>query len=283
VEKLRAFVASKENPLSLVGPMLFAAAVAALWGLAKEVSPLLPAAGLIGLAFTWQGSKTSLWIAQGILVLSLAVSLWINPFDFYWQAAFALSLSLSLLITSLAQAEAIDGTVSSETTLQGLTSALEAAQQQATALQERLDDKDTFLCIARDELLHLQQQQRDWSNAVFEQKQKTARQEEALEEQVLGVIDSPEYRRLNGAYTQLKEQFKDKDLILTETRRDLFKAQESAAALSKELDEFKLYGVPSEIAQLQQHCVETEREAQEEIARLRAELKLLEQVVKEKV
>lgn len=276
MEKLRAFVASKENPLSLVGPLFFATALVLLWALSKEVSPLLPAAGLIGLALTWQGGKMSLWLAQSVLLLSLAVSLWINPLDFYWQAAFTLSLSLSLLITSLAQAAAIDTTRSSEATAEELSASLAAAQVQIEMLQSRLIDKDAFLTIARDELLHLQKQQRDWSNAVFEQKQKSARMEEVVEEQILDVIDSPEYRRLNGAYTQLKEQFKDKDLILTETRRDLFKAQENAAALSKELDEFRLYGVPSEIAQLQQHCVETEREAQEEIERLRAEITLLE-------
>ena len=279
MEKLRTFVSSKENPLSVIGPILVVAAITILWSVTKAVSPLLPAAGLIGLLFSWSGSHKGLWISQGLILLALAASIWMMPIDFYWQSTFALSLSLSLLVTYLSQSTVVEASSSKESVLQELSATLESTQQQVVALQGLLNDKDVFLGIARDELLHLQKQQRDWSNAVFQQKQKTAQLEETLEDQILDMIDSPEYRRLNGAYTQLKEQFKEKDRTLVDTRKELFHAQESTMALSQELDEFKLYGVPSEIAQLERHCVETEREAQEEIERLRAEIKHLEKLV----
>lgn len=279
VEKLRSFIDSKEKPLSLVGPLLLMLAITLLWGFSKEVSPILPAAGLVGLAFTWLGRSSGLWVAQTIIVLAVVAAIWSDPFDIYWKMGFGLSLSLSLFITSLAQTELVDTATTIDSQLQVKASELTEALNSVAVLQSTLQDKEVYLSIARDEFLHLQKQQREWSNAVFEQKQKTAQVEELLEDQILEATESPEYRRLNGAYTQLKEQFKEKDKVLTETRKELFLTQEQAGALSKELDEFKLYGVPSEIAQLQRHVAETEQQSLEEIERLRAEIQALEAII----
>jgi len=279
VEKLRSFVESKSNPLALIGPLLMALAMTLLWGFSKEVSLVLPAAGLVGLAVSWKGGRTALWISQGVVFVALIAAILIDPFDFYWQAGFALSLSLSLLITSLAQMDVVENVSSTEILLEERAQDIAVANSTLLTLQGQLREKATYLSIARNEFLHLQQQQRSWSDAVFEEKRKAAKIQEFVEDQVLEVVDSPEYRRLNGAYTQLKDQFKEKDSTLTNTRRELFLEQERANALSKELDEFKLYGVPSEIANLQAHCAEIESHYSDKIARLQSEIQALESLV----
>lgn len=281
MEKLRSFVDRKENPLAISGPLFLVVALALLWGLSKEVSVILPAAGLVGLAFTWMGRSTGLWVAQTLILLTLIFSLWTNPLDYYWQMVFALSMSISLFITSLTQRDVVEYATSAEKLLAEKTAELTATLSVVSALQETLINKEAYLTIARDEFLHMQRQHREWSDAVFEEKRKVARVEELLEEQIIEIVDSPEYRRLNGAYTQLKEQFKEKDSVLIETRKELFHTQEQANSLAKELDEFKLYGVPSEIAQLQQHCAQIEQNYQSEAARLRAEIQALESVVEQ--
>lgn len=279
MEKVRSFVDSKENPLALAGPFFLAIAVTFLWFFSKEVSSILPAAGLIGLTLTWFGRTTGLWLAQGVVFSALAASLWSDPLDFYWQSGFAFSMSVSLFITSLAQTETIDKTLSVEKELQEKLAALAEVQTSLAVTQDTLQEKEAFLSIARDEFLLLQKKQREWSDAVFEEKRKLAKVEELLEEQIIEIVDSPEYRRLNGAYLQLKEQFKEKDQVLVQTRKELFQTQEQVNALTKELDEFKLYGVPSEIAVLQKHCAEAEQEYRDEIERLRAEIRALEELV----
>jgi hypothetical protein len=279
VEKLRTFVESKQNPLALTGPLLLALALTLLWGLSKEVFWALPTAGLVGLAFTWVGGRVLFWISQGLVLAALLATLFLDPFDFYWQMGFAASLSLSLVVTALSQNDVVTNATSMQSVLQEQSEDIEKANAILISLQLQLQEKEAYLSIARDEFLHLQQQQKSWSDAVFEERRIAAKALEKLEDQVLEAVDSPEYRRLNGAYTQLKDQFKEKDATLTTTRKDLFLEQERANALSKELEEYKLYGVPSEIATLQNHCAEIEAHYSEKITRLKMEIQALEAIV----
>ncbi len=101
-----------------------------------------------------------------------------------------------------------------------------------------------------------------------------------MEDQILDIIDSPEYRRLNGIYLQLKAQFKEKDQTLIETRKALFLAEEQVASLNKELEEINHLGIPDEVARLQKHCALIQNEYEGEITALKEEIKALEALVK---
>jgi len=50
-------------------------------------------------------------------------------------------------------------------------------------------------------------------------------------------VPPPEFRRMEGMYKQLREQFDEKSKTLDDTRRDLFLAQEKVALLEKEREE----------------------------------------------
>lgn len=280
MQKIRSLVESKVNPLALLGPLYLALSIALLWVLSKDLTSLLPISGLIGLAVTWVGGRTGLWVALSGVLLSLIASIWMEPLDSYWQTGFAFSMMLSLIVTSLNQAETVDKITLTEKLLQERSAEHTQINLALALAQSSLQEKEAYLAIARDEFLNLQQQQRQWSDAVFEERRKHFKTQEFLEDQVVDIMDSSEYRRLNGFYLQLKEQFKEKDQILAETRKNLFGAQEEVHLLMKELEEHRVYGVPTEIARLEQHCVKLEQHYSQEISRLQAEVEALEELIR---
>ncbi len=278
MQKIRSLVESKVNPLALVGPLYLTVSITILWVLSKDLFSLLPVAGLLGLVLTWLAGRTGLWVALSGILLSLIASIWLEPLDSYWQVGFSFSMMLSLIITSLSQSEVVDSATRTESLLQEHVRELTEANQSLVLVKAALQEKDAYLAIARDEFLNLQQQQRQWSDDVFEERRKNFKTQELLEDQVLDVIDSSEYRRLNGFFLQLKEQFKEKDLTLAETRKNLFQAQEEVNLLKREIEEHKIYGVPTEIARLEAHCIKLEQHYSEEVARLETEVEMLEEL-----
>jgi len=276
VQKIRSLVESKVNPLALVGPLYLTLSFILLWVFSKDLLALLPVSGLVGLAVAWVGGRTGLWIALSAVLLSLIASIWIDPLDSYWQVGFAFSMMLSLIVTSLNQSVTLDQADFIEKTLQEQLLELTQTNAALAVATESLREKETYLVIAREEFLNLQSQQRQWSDAVFAERRKVYKVQEQLEDQVVDAIDTSEYRRLNGFYSQLKEQFKEKDKILAETRKNLFSAQEEVHLLMKEVEEHKLFGVPTEVARLEEHCIKLEQHYGEELTRLEAEVAALE-------
>lgn len=61
-----------------------------------------------------------------------------------------------------------------------------------------------------------------------------------LEEAARGIAESQEYRRLNGLYKQLKEQFAEKSASVDSVRQELFYAQESVSRLEREREEWQI-------------------------------------------
>lgn len=59
------------------------------------------------------------------------------------------------------------------------------------------------------------------------------------------VFTEAEFRRLSGQHKQLREQFADKSLVLDQTRKELFLAQEKASSLEKELAELDFKEPPA--------------------------------------
>lgn len=83
------------------------------------------------------------------------------------------------------------------------------------------------------------------------------------------VINPSEHRRLQGMYNQLREQFDEKNALLTSTRKELFQVQEQAQLFSKQLHEYHLTGegipqLTTEIA----HLLAQQESARSEITRL---------------
>lgn len=74
--------------------------------------------------------------------------------------------------------------------------------------------------------------------AVIEQLQQIKTK---MEESADTTLNDKNYRRLEGLYQQLRQQFSEKSEVLSATRKELFTTQEKLSALEKEMEEAKLY------------------------------------------
>ncbi len=114
------------------------------------------------------------WISQLLIVAALITSLFLDPLDMYWQIGFASSLSLSIATLFLTRLEALDDDIAIVNEFSSEAKQIDEILKKTNALQAVIEDKNVYLAIAREELLHLQSQQKNWAEAVFAEKRKFA-------------------------------------------------------------------------------------------------------------
>lgn len=78
--------------------------------------------------------------------------------------------------------------------------------------------------------------------ALQELQEKFLKEFSQTQQNNIDLIDSREFRRIEGLYKQMRSQFEEKSEVLTETRKELFKTQEALSALQKDFQEISLEG-----------------------------------------
>jgi hypothetical protein len=99
-------------------------------------------------------------------------------------------------------------------------------------LQKLTHQKDTVVQLSAEKEALLEQMQQ------LEMRQQE--EKELFEEEKEPVIDHREVRRIEGLYQQLRQQFAEKSLVLSTTRRELFTTQEKLLALQKDREEAEI-------------------------------------------
>lgn len=94
-------------------------------------------------------------------------------------------------------------------------------------------------------------------NEIHQLKAQLQQVQEPSEE---GTIDLREFRRIEGLYQQLRQQFEEKNEVLNATRRELFIAQEKLLATQKDLEEAELKNENTVVKSLRQQLEEAEYE-----------------------
>ncbi len=87
------------------------------------------------------------------------------------------------------------------------------------------------------------------------------------------------YKKVEGKYNQLKEQFEQKSEVLNETRRQLFRAEEKVMQLKLDYDEESLYQLNESDASMEQHILNIWNESQDKIQELNEEIKALQSII----
>ncbi len=100
-----------------------------------------------------------------------------------------------------------------------------------------------------------------------------------LEEQLESLADLERERNsARGMYSQLREQFSDKQSVLDETRRSLFEVKEQLGRTERESDQ-KRFEITELEESLQKHLVETEKEHMQQLQVAEREIQRLYQLV----
>lgn len=87
------------------------------------------------------------------------------------------------------------------------------------------------------------------------------------------------YKKVEGKYNQLKEQFEQKSEVLNETRRQLFRAEEKFMQLKLDYDEESIYQLTESTASMEQHILNIWNESHEKIQELNQEINALQSII----
>lgn len=99
-------------------------------------------------------------------------------------------------------------------------------------LQKLTHQKETVVQLSAEKEALLEQMQQ------LEMRQQE--EKDLFQEEKEPVIDHREVRRIEGLYQQLRQQFAEKSLVLSTTRRELFTTQEKLLALQKDREEAEI-------------------------------------------
>ena len=87
------------------------------------------------------------------------------------------------------------------------------------------------------------------------------------------------FKKIEGKYNQLREQFEQKSEVLNETRRELFKTEERLLELKLQYDESEIYHLSETASLMQKHICQVTQDSDEKIQELQLEVNALQDVV----
>lgn len=87
------------------------------------------------------------------------------------------------------------------------------------------------------------------------------------------------FKKIEGKYNQLREQFELKTEVLNETRKELFKTEEQLLQLKLEYDEIQVYHLNDAAASMENHILKMIQESEEKIHEMQSEVDALQAIV----
>jgi len=236
---------------------------------------------LCGLVCCWQ------WKMKGLIV-SLVLIIGLLAFHFpsveigerFWFLGLAMATSLSLVVTVLSHEE-IEGLLGS---LEGTThkhlqkiSELTTLNQQGIAEREKLTiDLDWVTEQKSDleaKLMAMKQEHEQINSHNLDEAQKLA---EKYQVKASEQTSTDPYEKL---YKQLQHQFSQKGVLLDQTRKELFAAQEQVACMSRDIEEMTKYKRDDYSVHLEKEIVDLFTELETRDKMYRDEITELEELV----
>jgi hypothetical protein len=165
---------------------------------------------------------------------------------------------------------------------ESLASALIEAENSSASLKTELAEK------IKNETEAIQEKEQQVL-ALKEAENKLVKLEAAVNEKKTEEITVPEneitkdlifnFKKIEGKYNQLREQFELKSEVLNETRRALFNAEERLMQLKLDQDEKEVYDLNETASLIQEHTLEAIQYSNEKIQGLQAEVDALQNLL----
>ena len=258
---------------AIVGPLicLFSLFVVAVKN--SQVPFYLPLSLLIGMPVCW---RWRLWGWGGMTLFLLGCLTYeyhqIPLEDRFWLIGISFSSSLALLITALSFEEV-------ETQIESLWVESRSRLENLWKVDERKQAIEEELAASKDEVKNLKFKVRSFQklvdlsteemHAARVNYERSINELEQLKDENAKLMDLLEKVEndppMEAKYRQLREQFRQKSQVLTETRRELFLANEKISRMQREFDEEKWYSIGEVEESLEKHilALSKENEAQE--------------------
>lgn len=256
---------------ALVGPFISLLTLCVIYMKALTAPSYFPVILLIGVPLAW---RWKLWGAAATTLLLAAIFAYtysdmpLN--DRFWNLGMASAIALSHFITALSFEEVesiVDVTLlESRSRLENLWKVDEKQKHTEEELKNKQEQIRELVVKARSyqKLVDLSSNElyeaREENQKIAEELSTTKSDIKQLQVQLQNVSDDPPAM---AKYLQLKEQFEEKQRVLTETRRELFLAQEKLLQMKKEHEEERTYNLNEVEELLQAHMLRMDAEQQE--------------------
>lgn len=272
---------------ALVGPFICLFSLFVLSINTSQVPILLSLSLFIGMPVCW---KWNLWGWGAMSAFLLAGMAYIYPNipleTRFWFIGMGASIILSLLITALSfkEVEVLIESIGLESRsrldnlwkLDEKKKAVEVnsvkKEEQIRELQIKVRSFQKLVDLSTEGIL----QTRSNDEKTFEELRQVKEQNALLQQRLEKVIQDPP---MEAKWRQLREQFKEKSRILSETRKELFLSNEKFLLLQREYDELRHYSLGEVEEALVKHLLRIVKEKDEEEEIHQQEIDALQAIV----